>query len=256
VERLRSAAGNVAGNVVGWLGQILSGLWSGGLAVFNALSLVVIMPVVAFYLLRDWDRIVAHIDGLLPRDGADTIREQVREIDDRLSGFVRGQASVCLALGTWYAVGLTLVGLDFGLLVGIGAGLISFVPYLGTGLGLIVGLGLAVAQYDTWLPIGLVAAVFVSGQMLEGYVLTPRMVGERVGLHPVWVLFALMAGGALLGFTGVLLAVPAAAVIGVLVRFAISRYLQSPLYRSKAEVSADAGSGRSADTVEARSSGE
>ncbi|MCU0895058.1 MAG: AI-2E family transporter [Rhodospirillales bacterium] len=256
VERLRSAAGNVAGNVVGWLGQILSGLWSGGLAVFNALSLVVIMPVVAFYLLRDWDRIVAHIDGLLPRDGADTIREQVREIDDRLSGFVRGQASVCLALGTWYAVGLTLVGLDFGLLVGIGAGLISFVPYLGTGLGLIVGLGLAVAQYDTWLPIGLVAAVFVSGQMLEGYVLTPRMVGERVGLHPVWVLFALMAGGALLGFTGVLLAVPAAAVIGVLVRFAISRYLQSPLYRSKAEVSAAAGSGRSADTVEARSSGE
>jgi predicted PurR-regulated permease PerM len=130
------------------------------------------------------------------------------------------------------------------------------VPYLGTGLGLIAGLGLAVAQYDAWLPIGLVAAVFVSGQMLEGYVLTPRMVGERVGLHPVWVLFALMAGGALLGFTGVLLAVPAAAVIGVLVRFAITRYLQSPLYRSKAEVSADAGSGRSADTVEARSSGE
>jgi predicted PurR-regulated permease PerM len=256
VERLRSAAGNVAGNVVGWLGQILSGLWSGGLAVFNALSLVVIMPVVAFYLLRDWDRIVAHIDGLLPRDGADTIREQVREIDDRLSGFVRGQASVCLALGTWYAVGLTLVGLDFGLLVGIGAGLISFVPYLGTGLGLIAGLGLAVAQYDTWLPIGLVAAVFVSGQMLEGYVLTPRLVGERVGLHPVWVLFALMAGGALLGFTGVLLAVPAAAVIGVLVRFAITRYLQSPLYRSKAEVSADAGPARTGDTAKVRSGGE
>lgn len=256
VERLRSAAGNVAGNVVGWVGQILSGLWSGGLAVFNALSLVVIMPVVAFYLLRDWDRIVAHIDGLLPRDAADTIREQVREIDDRLSGFVRGQASVCLALGTWYAVGLTLVGLDFGLLVGIGAGLISFVPYLGTGLGLVVGLGLAFAQYDTWLPIGLVAAVFVSGQILEGYVLTPRMVGERVGLHPVWVLFALMAGGALLGFTGVLLAVPAAAVIGVLVRFAISRYLQSPLYRSKRDVSAGAGSACSADAAEARSGGE
>jgi predicted PurR-regulated permease PerM len=256
VERLRSAAGNVAGNVVGWVGQILSGLWSGGLAVFNALSLVVIMPVVAFYLLRDWDRIVAHIDSLLPRDAADTIREQVREIDDRLSGFVRGQASVCLALGTWYAVGLTLVGLDFGLLVGIGAGLISFVPYLGTGLGFVVGLGLAVAQYDTWLPIGLVAAVFVSGQILEGYVLTPRMVGERVGLHPVWVLFALMAGGALLGFTGVLLAVPAAAVIGVLVRFAISRYLQSPLYRSKRDVSAGAGSARSADAADARSGGE
>lgn len=256
VERLRSAAGNVAGDVVGWVGQILSGLWSGGLAVFNALSLVVIMPVVAFYLLRDWDRIVAHIDGLLPRDAAETIREQVREIDDRLSGFVRGQASVCLALGTWYAVGLTLVGLDFGLLVGIAAGLISFVPYLGTGLGLIVGLGLAVAQFDTWLPIGLVAAVFASGQILEGYVLTPRMVGERVGLHPVWVLFALMAGGALLGFTGVLLAVPAAAVIGVLVRFAISRYLQSPLYRSKREGAGEPAPRLSRDGASARPGGE
>jgi predicted PurR-regulated permease PerM len=256
VERLRSAAGNVAGDVVGWVGQILSGLWSGGLAVFNALSLVVIMPVVAFYLLRDWDRIVAHIDSLLPRDAAGTIREQVREIDDRLSGFVRGQASVCLALGTWYAVGLTLVGLDFGLLVGITAGLISFVPYLGTGLGLIVGLGLALAQFDSWLPIGLVAAVFASGQILEGYVLTPRMVGERVGLHPVWVLFALMAGGALLGFTGVLLAVPAAAVIGVVVRFAISRYVQSPLYRSKRQVLLDSGEGTGRGKAEASSGGE
>lgn len=256
VERLRSAAGNVAGDVVGWVGQILSGLWSGGLAVFNALSLVVIMPVVAFYLLRDWDRIVAHIDGLLPRDAADTIREQVREIDDRLSGFVRGQASVCLALGVWYAAGLTLVGLDFGLLVGIAAGLISFVPYLGTGLGLIVGIGLALAQFDSWLPIGLVAAVFATGQILEGYVLTPRMVGERVGLHPVWVLFALMAGGALLGFTGVLLAVPAAAVIGVLVRFAISRYLQSPLYRSKRDAATGGGATASPSEAEAPSGGE
>ena len=254
-ERLRTAVGNVAGNVVGWAGQILGGLWSGGLAVFNALSLVVIMPVVAFYLLRDWDRIVAHIDSLLPRDAAETIREQVREIDVRLSGFVRGQASVCLALGVWYAVGLTVVGLDFGLLVGVAAGLISFVPYLGTGLGLVVGLGLAFAQFDTWLPIGLVAAVFATGQILEGYVLTPRMVGERVGLHPVWVLFALMAGGALLGFTGVLLAVPAAAVIGVLVRFAISRYLQSPLYRSKRDVAAEDGSA-SPRELEASSRGE
>lgn len=247
VERLRSAAGNFAGDAVGWLGRIVGGLWSGGLAVFNALSLVVIMPVVAFYLLRDWDRIVAHVDSLLPRGAADTIRQQVREIDSRLSGFVRGQASVCLALGTWYGVGLTLVGLDFGVLVGVGAGLISFVPYLGTALGLIVGLGLAIAQFSTWLPIALVAAVFATGQILEGYVLTPRMVGERVGLHPVWVLFALMAGGALLGFTGVLLAVPAAAVIGVLVRFAIGRYLQSQLYRSADGQSGGAGGAGAAD---------
>ena len=230
IEQLREAAGGYAGDVVGWIGGLVGGLFSGGVAVFSVLSLFVIMPVVAFYLLRDWDRIVAALDALLPLEAAETIREQVREIDTRLSGFVRGQAIVCLVLGTWYAVGLSLVGLDFGLLVGLGAGVISFIPYFGTAVGLGVGVGLALAQFADWLPIVLVAAVFVSGQMLEGFVLTPNLVGERVGLHPIWVLFALMAGGGLMGFTGVVLAVPAAAAIGVIVRFAIERYLQSPLY--------------------------
>ena len=231
IERLREAAGGYAGDVVGWLGGLVGDLFSGGAAVLNVLSLIVIMPVVAFFLLRDWDRIIAALDALLPRGAAETVREQFREIDTRLSGFVRGQAIVCLTLGAWYAVGLSLVGLDFGLLVGIGAGLISFIPYFGTAVGLGVGLGLALAQFAEWLPIALVAAVFVGGQTLEGFVLTPNLVGERVGLHPVWVLFALMAGGGLMGFTGVVLAVPAAAAIGVIVRFAIERYLQSPLYR-------------------------
>jgi len=231
MDQLREAAGGYAGDVVGWLGGLVGGLFSGGVAIFSVLSLVVIMPVVAFYILRDWDRITAALDALLPRGSAETIREQLREIDMRLSGFVRGQAIVCLALGTWYAVGLSLVGLDFGLLVGLGAGLVSFIPYFGTAVGLGVGLGLALAQFSEWLPIALVAAVFVSGQILEGFVLTPNLVGERVGLHPVWVLFALMAGGGLMGFTGVVLAVPAAAAIGVLVRFAVERYLQSSLYQ-------------------------
>ena len=230
MQQLREAAGGYAGDVVGWLGGLLGGLFSGGVAVLNVVSLIVIMPVVAFYLLRDWDRIVAALDALLPREAAGTLRQQLREIDTRLSGFVRGQALVCLALGTWYAVGLSLVALDFGLLVGLGAGLISFIPYFGTAVGLGVGLGIAFAQFGEWLPIALVAAVFITGQVLEGFVLTPNLVGERVGLHPVWVLFALMAGGGLLGFTGVVLAVPAAAAIGVLVRFAVERYLQSPLY--------------------------
>ena len=230
IERLRQAAGGYAGDVVGWLGGLVGGLFSGGVAVLNVLSLIIIMPVVAFYLLRDWDRIVAALDALFPRGAAETVRQQLREIDSRLSGFVRGQAMVCLVLGTWYAVGLSLAGLDFGLLVGLGAGVISFIPYFGTAVGLGVGLGLAVAQFGEWLPIALVAAVFISGQALEGFVLTPNLVGERVGLHPVWVLFALMAGGGLMGFTGVVLAVPAAAAIGVIVRFAIERYLQSPLY--------------------------
>jgi predicted PurR-regulated permease PerM len=134
-------------------------------------------------------------------------------------------------LGTVYAVGLTLVGLDFGLLVGMGAGLISFIPYFGTAVGLVTGLGLALAQFSEWLPIALVVAVFAFGQVLEGYFLTPKLVGERIGLHPVWVLFALMAGGGLFGFTGILLAVPAAAAIGVVVRYLIERYRNSPLYR-------------------------
>ncbi len=246
LAQLGEAFRGYAGDAVGWLGQALKGVLTGGLAILNVLSLILIMPLVAFYLIRDWDEIVAYIDGLLPRDGADTIRGLVGEIDDRLSGFVRGQATVCLALGAWNAVGLTLVGLDFGLLVGLGAGLISFIPYVGTAVGLAAGLGIAVAQFDTWLPIALVGAVFASSQIIEGFVLTPNLVGDRVGLHPAWVLFALMAGGALLGFTGVLLAIPVAAVIGVLVRFATERYRASGLYTHRAdpptgaaEVSAD-----------------
>lgn len=232
LEQLQQFGGDFAGDMVGWVGTVLKGMVGGGAVLLQVLSLAVIMPVVAFYLLRDWDRIVAHLDGLLPREAADTIRKQVREIDDRLSGFLRGQALVCLILGTIYAVGLTAVGLDFGLLVGMGAGLISFIPYFGTAVGLVTGLGLALAQFSDWLPILLVAGVFALGQLLEGYVLTPKLVGERIGLHPVWVLFALMAGGMLFGFTGILLAVPAAAALGVVVRFVIERYRTSPLYRS------------------------
>jgi predicted PurR-regulated permease PerM len=232
VERLREAANDVSGSAVGWLGAILRQLASGGAALLGIVSLAVIMPVVAFYLLRDWDRIVDFINRLLPRESAETIRVQVREIDARLSGFLRGQALVCLILGTFYAVGLSLVGLDFALLVGMGAGLISFIPYFGTAVGLISGLGLALAQFSEWLPIILVGAVFGAGQMLEGLFLTPKLVGDRVGLHPIWVLFALMAAGSLFGFTGILLAVPAAAMIGVVVRFIIDRYLGSALYQS------------------------
>jgi predicted PurR-regulated permease PerM len=174
--------------------------------------------------------LIARVDSLLPRQSAGTIRELAREIDDRLSGFVRGQALVCLLLGAWYAAGLTLVGLDFGLLLGTGAGLLSIIPYLGNIVGLGASLLLAMAQFDGWVPIALVAAVFISGQVLEGNFVTPKIVGDRVGLHPIWLLFAVTAGGALLGITGALLSVPVAAALGVLVRHAVQRYLASPLY--------------------------
>ena len=230
VERLRDAVGNYAGTVVGWIANVLRGVLSGSLALVNLLSLLFITPVVTFYLLRDWDRMLAKMDGWLPRRRAAVIREQVREINRTLSGFVRGQASVCLILAVFYGVGLTIVGLELGLIVGIGAGLISFVPYLGSIAGFLVGVGLALAQSSEWGLAIAVAAVFLIGQAIEGNFLTPKLVGDRVGLHPVWVIFALLAGGALFGFVGVLLAVPVAAVIGVLARFALQRYLDSPLY--------------------------
>jgi len=232
-QRLREAAGTYAGTIIEWITRALAGIWSGGVAFVRLLSLVVITPVVAFYLLRDWDRIVAYIDSLLPRASAPTIREQATKIDETIAGFVRGQASVCLVLAGYYALSLTLVGLQFGLLVGLGAGLISFIPYLGASDGIIVALAIAYAQYAEWTPIVVVAAIFLVGQVAESYVLTPKLVGDRVGLHPVWIIFALLAGGALFGFTGVLLAVPVAAMIGVLIRFGVLRYKESSLYESE-----------------------
>ncbi len=231
VARLRGAASGYAAQGVQWVIALGQRLFTGGVAILNLLSLVVITPVVAFYLLRDWDRMVAMIDGWLPRDHAETIREQVRRIDDILSGFVRGQALVCLMLGAFYGIGLTVVGLNFGLVLGLATGIVSFVPIFGMLLGVVTGVTMALVQFAfDPIRVGLVLGVFVIGQLLEGNVLTPRVIGRKIGLHPVWVLFALLAGGALFGFVGLLLAVPAAAVIGVLVRFTLSRYLSSRLY--------------------------
>jgi predicted PurR-regulated permease PerM len=216
--------------LVTWGTNLLGQVISGGVAIANLISLLVITPVVAFYLLRDWDRIVARVDTWLPRGHAGAIREQAREIDRTLAGFLRGQGTVCLILGVFYAIGLTLAGLDFGLVVGLVAGLLSFIPYVGAIVGLVLSVGLALVQFDDWLRIAVVAGIFFVGQAVEGNFLTPKLVGESVGLHPVWIIFGLLAGGALFGFVGVLLAVPAAAVIGVGVRFALGRYMQSPYY--------------------------
>jgi predicted PurR-regulated permease PerM len=230
IEKLRSSAGEYAGTAVAWVVDLIKRVLSGGLVVVNILSLLFITPIVTFYLLRDWDVMLARLNNWLPREHADTIRAQGREINRTLSGFIRGQALVCLILGAFYGLGLTAVGLDLGLIIGLVAGLISFIPYLGTISGFVVGVGLALAQSPGWELPALVAGVFLAGQMLEGNFLTPKLVGDKVGLHPVWIMFALLAGGALFGFVGILLAVPVAAVIGVLVRFALGRYLESPLY--------------------------
>jgi predicted PurR-regulated permease PerM len=212
--------------------ELLQGVLSSAAGVVNVLVYVVVVPVVAFYLLLDWDRMVARIDELLPRDHAPTIRRLAGEIDRTLASFVRGQGTVCLILGTFYAVALMVLGLQFGLVVGLLAGLLTFIPYVGAIVGGVLSIGLALFQFwgDWWWIIA-VALVFQVGQLVEGNILTPNLVGSSVGLHPVWLIFALAAFGALFGFVGLLVAVPVAAAIGVLARFAIEQYKQGRLYR-------------------------
>jgi predicted PurR-regulated permease PerM len=210
---------------------------SSALGVISIVLFIVVVPVVAFYLLLDWDDMVARIDSMLPLDHAPTIRRLAREIDAVLAGFVRGQVSVCLALGTFYAVALMLAGLQFGLIVGAIAGAITFIPYVGSLVGGALAVGLALFQFwGDWLQIGIVAAIFAAGQFVEGNILTPRWVGKSVGLHPVWLLLALSAFGSVFGFVGMLIAVPVAASIGVLTRFAMEQYRASLLYQGKAAV--------------------
>lgn len=236
IDELRQGLSGQLGNIFRWVGGALQQILTSGLALFNILSLVFITPIVAFYLLRDWDRLVAGLDSWLPRRHAPVIREQARLIDQTLAGYARGQATVCLILGTFYATALSLAGLDFGLAVGLITGVLSFIPFVGTITGFVASMGLAIAQFTglpggtDWLSIGLVAGIFVIGQVVEGNFLTPKLVGDRIGLHPVWVIFALLAGGALFGFVGVLLGLPAAAVVGVLTRFGLTRYMASHLY--------------------------
>jgi len=226
-------------------GEVVNALLSSAQGIINAVVLVVIVPVVTFYLLMDWDRMVAQIDDLLPRDHQNTIRDLAAQIDRTLASFIRGQGTVCLILGTYYGVALMLAGLNFGLIVGLIAGLISFIPYVGALVGGALAFGLALFQWwggtevvdgetvqtgINWLRIGIVGGIFAFGQFVEGNFLTPNLVGSSVGLHPVWLILALSVFGSLFGFVGMLIAVPVAAIIGVLARFAISEYKNGRLY--------------------------
>lgn len=215
----------------GFLTTLLQSIWSSGKTLIDVVALFVVTPVVAFYMLLDWDRMVTKIDQLVPRAHVHTVRVIARDMNKAIAGFVRGQGTVCLLLGIIYAVGLTVVGLNFGLLIGLFAGLISFIPYVGSLVGLLLALCVALVQFwPEWSSILGVAIAFGIGQFIEGNILQPKLVGSSVGLHPVWLMFALFAFGSLMGFTGMLIAVPTAAAIGVLVRFVINRYKQSPLY--------------------------
>ena len=229
-NKLREIVASHAGAMIPYAVGALSRVLGSGFAIVNAITLLVVTPIAAFYLLRDWPRLVAMIDRILPRRYAGIIRAQVVEVDRILSAWLRGQLLCCLILGAFYAIGLTVVGLDLGLIVGLMAGALSFIPYVGLITGFFVSVGLAIAQFPTWAGVFWVIAVFMLGQVVESYVIYPRLLGNRVGLHDVLVIFALLAGGAAFGFLGVLLAVPVTAAIGVLTRFWLRRYMASPLY--------------------------
>jgi predicted PurR-regulated permease PerM len=227
-------------------GTLLETALSSAASLLSIITLFVIVPVVSVYLLLDWDRMIARIDELMPRDHAPIIRQLASQIDKTLASFIRGMGTVCLILGTYYAFALMIVGLQFGLVVGFIAGIVTFIPYLGALIGGILAIGLALFQFwnaieivtdgvttyaTDWMRIGLVAIIFVIGQVIEGNLLTPKLVGNSVGLHPVWLLLSLSVFGTLFGFVGLLVAVPLAAAIGVVIRFAIGQYNASLLYQ-------------------------
>lgn len=231
IESLKAALGNFSNVIFRVAGDFAAGLFHSGMVLINILSLVLITPIVAFYLLRDWDRVTDRTDNLLPRQHAPTIRQQMIIIDETLAGFLRGQLNVCLLLGVYYAIGLTLVGLKFSLVIGLLTGFLVIFPYVGFMVGMTLAMCVAFFQFDSYTPVIVTFAILMVGQVLESYFLTPKLVGEKVGLHPVWIIFGMLAGAALFGFVGVLLAIPMTAVIGVLIRFAIQNYLQSSYYR-------------------------
>jgi predicted PurR-regulated permease PerM len=229
---IRASLSSVAGQGVGLATTLIGSLWTGGWVVVNIVSLLVVTPFITFYLLRDWHMMIGRLDQLIPRPNEAEIRDIARDIDHNVSAFVRGQLLVALILGGYYAIALGVLGLNYGLLIGLSAGLLSFVPFLGMTTGFIVSLAMAFAQFwPNWPFILAVVVIFIIGEALESYVLQPRLIGRRVGLHPVWVIFALFAFGLLFGFIGLFIAIPLAAAIGVLARFGIEKYQHSFLYR-------------------------
>lgn len=233
MARLSDAVSQTVFGVFNAVGAGLTRILSSGIAMFNVLSLLLITPVVLFYVLRDWQEVQVQVKSLVPKDKEAEVTSVWQEINGTLAGFIRGQSMVCVVLGIFYALGLSLVGLEFGILVGFIAGILSFIPYFGFGTGLLLSLFLGLVQGLSWGQWAGMAAVFIIGQLLESYVLTPYLVGNRVGLGPVWVIFALLAGGVLFGFLGILIAVPVAAVIGVLVRRGLAWYRTTSFYTGK-----------------------
>jgi len=228
--KVRAAVGEKIGDAFTWFAALFQTMITSSFAILSILSLVVVTPVVAFFMMRDWHAILAWIDADLPRDSVETTRRLAEEIDQALTGFIHGQALVCLILAVYYGTALSLAGLESALALGLVIGILAIVPVAGVATGFALSVGFAALQYGAWTKVAVVCGIFIFGQTVEANILTPKLVGDRIHLHPVWVIFALLAGGKLFGFLGVLVSVPAAAVIGVLARFALHRYRHSVIY--------------------------
>lgn len=231
IEQLGDSLKDDAGKIVEATGGIVGGIAMGGKFFIDAGTTLVLTPIVAFFMMKEWPSIVRWVESLYPRQHVVLIRGLFKKIDTKIAGFIRGQIIVAFILGGLYAVALTVAGLDYGFLIGIGAGIFSIIPLVGSTLGLFTGLVVAWFQSHDPVYAMIIAGIFMAGQFFEGNFLSPKVVGESVGLHPLWVLFALLAGGSLFGIVGMLIAVPVAAVIGVLGDFAIQQYKSSALYQ-------------------------
>lgn len=233
LDKAKDSVNDISKIAFSFLQKLLKNVWSSGLAIVNILSLLFVTPIVTYYILRDWDKIMAIIKDYLPVEYKETILEQVKKINITLSAYLRGQTNVCLILGFFYAICLTIANLEFGFTIGIVTGVLSFIPYVGMMFGFTIGMILAILQFDSIVNISIVAAIFIVGQLIEGNFITPKLVGDKVGLHPVWIIFSLMAGGTIFGFVGILLAIPVASVLGVLVKFTLEKYTCSEFYCKK-----------------------
>jgi len=222
------------GKVAQVSGSVAGKLASGGQAVMGFMTTLILTPIVAFFMMREWPSIKNWLEDLYPRQHEKMIHDLLKQMDQKLSGFVRGQLTVAFILGVFYAIALSVAGLNYSILIGISAGVLSVIPMVGSTLGLLASVIVAWVQSGEWTYVAIIAGIFIGGQIVEGNFLTPKLVGDSTGLHPLWVLFALMAGGSLFGILGMLLAVPVAAIIGVLLSFAIIQYKNSPLYKKPA----------------------
>ncbi|PIR37132.1 MAG: AI-2E family transporter [Alphaproteobacteria bacterium CG11_big_fil_rev_8_21_14_0_20_39_49] len=231
INKAKESVSEISAYAFRFVTKVMGNIWNSGLAVVNILSLLFVTPIVTFYMLRDWDRLLEKVKGWLPADNKKVILEQAREIDKTLSGYIRGQTNVCIILGAFYGIALSLVGLEFGFAIGLATGILSFIPYVGLLFGFVVGMVIAILQFGNIIDVGIVASIFIIGQIVEGNFITPKLVGDKVGLHPVWIIFGMMAGASMFGFLGILLAIPVTAVIGVLVRFSLAQYLKSSFYK-------------------------